>query len=202
MRRCSLTDQARRALAAACRLARDRCQAFVGTDALLYAVLQAAPRLPVLEGIPGRERLQREIAEALEAAPRAPRRRELQLSPRAREALEAAEREARALGAGATDLDHIVLGLLCAERKGLAGLVLEQYGLAAEDLRSSLRGPRTRGRRNRRCPRCHRPDQAWRAVLGPRTLCQACFRLDLSRGQAVLGRDREGPQELGLFHQN
>ncbi|MDQ4025985.1 MAG: ATP-dependent Clp protease ATP-binding subunit [Actinomycetota bacterium] len=59
------------------------------------------------------------------------------MTPRARRAVKIAHKEARRLGIDYVDTEHILLGLLH-EKKGLAGLALEEAGMSTDEVRHQI----------------------------------------------------------------
>ena len=138
--------EAKRTLALARDEARKLHHDFVGTEHVLLALLRsgnssvdrALRQLGLGEAV-----VRAEIEKLISSGPASPSDTTLPLTPRARNALACAMREADAMGREAAGCEHLFLGLL-AEPDGVAGLVLRTLGVNLEKARAEIlkgRGP-------------------------------------------------------------
>ena len=128
-----LTEPAQTILSLARREARRLNHGYVGTEHVLLALLIDRPL--ALEGLGvGTQTVRDEIDKLVTRGPAPVTQAELPLTPRARRVLVHAETEARILGRGAVEPDHLLLGLI-SEPDGVAGTVLRNLGLDLAQVR-------------------------------------------------------------------
>jgi hypothetical protein len=134
-----LSGQARRALHAAHRAALDQQVDYVGTEHLLWGLLQDpdAGAMALLRAcgvdVLALQQHVREVLQATEGAEAA----HLPFTPAVKRALQAAGAEAAALGHAAVGAEHLLLGL-CKADEGLAWQLLDQFGVAPGKLREQV----------------------------------------------------------------